>query len=595
MFLDFASAGFLLAFPRLLGASRGLKKATTMLALGKIGYSLLTRHEGGAVGVLTMKAHLALDAAGGAALAALPLLTKKQERPAVAACCVAAGLFDLAAAAVSDPRSRPVRVPGLNAGVTTRLPAKDAPQDAVSGEATLQETTFLDSLKFHLCVTGPTAAVGPIIRRPAVEWLAETFGFSTNAVQTLRALRDKYGSGPLMVGTPLRHQAIVLDPAHVRRILDGSPEPFATAEVTKQAALAHFEPKVSLISHGDERTERRRLNEGALEHTRAVHHLAVKMLPVVDEEAQNLWRKVETAGELGWDDFEDAWFCMVRRVVFGNSAREDRLLLHLMKELRANANLTFLKPIDPELRAELHRRIGNYLRRAEPGSLAAVLASRTTSPVSVPENQVPQWLFAFDAAAMATFRALALLTTHPEHLQRAREETTGNVVAAKPHRPFLRATVLESVRLWPTTPAILRQSTRPTEWENGIKPAHTSILIYAPFFHRDESRVPFAHAFHPDVWIEDDPEVQGDMPRDWTFVPFSGGPGVCPGRNLVLLLTSGMLAALLGDRILTFKDPERLPRENLPGLLDHFTLRFEVGRPIAASKPCPAQHPSAAR
>jgi hypothetical protein len=305
-------------------------------------------------------------------------------------------------------------------------------------------------------------------------------------------------------------------------------------------------------------------------------------------------RRAERAGELAWADFEDAWFCVVRRVVFGAAAREDRGLIDLMKKLRSDGNKTFLKPVDTEKRAELHRRITDYLRRAEPGSLAAVMAARPKSPVSAPENQVPQWLFAFDPAGMATFRTLALLCAHPKQLSRAREELAGGA-AARPHRPFLRACVLESLRLWPTTPALLRQSTRKTRWENGVMPAHTSILIYAPYFHRDETRVPFAHHFHPDVWIEDDPEVKGNMPRNWPFVPFSGGPAVCPGRNLVLTLTSGMLAALLGDRAVTLRDPDRLPPGRLPGMLDHFTLRFAVGDRTGAGGRGTAEPATAAR
>jgi cytochrome P450 len=156
------------------------------------------------------------------------------------------------------------------------------------------------------------------------------------------------------------------------------------------------------------------------------------------------------------------------------------------------------------------------------------------------------------------------------------------------HRPFLRATVLESLRLWPTTPMILRQTTCQTTWANGVMPANTGLLIYAPFFHRDESRIPYAHTFVPRLWIDDDREVKGGSPRVWPFVPFSSGPGLCPGRNLVLLLTSGMLAALIGDRNIELKDSHRLPPGQLPSVLDHFTLRFGVGsRSLAPLTPQP--------
>lgn len=579
--LDYATAGFLLAAPRLLGASPRLKTATTALALSKLGYTLLTRHEGGVARGLSMKTHLALDVASGVALTALPLVTG--DRSPAAAACVAAGLLDLAAAAITDPRSLPpTTIPGVNAGTQAPLPAEGA-DDPIPANDRLPETTLLDAARIHLTVSAPTVALGPIIRRPTIEWLTEVFNLPAGAIRTFQAMRENYGRGPLLVDMPFRHQAVLLDPAHVRRVLEGSPEPFATAEATKQAALHHFEPKVSLISHGPERTVRRQLNEDVLGHKAAVHKMAEEFLEVVDEEAAGLRRLADDAGGLDWPAFKEGWFRVVRRVVFGNAARDDREIIELMEKLRADGNMTFLKPVDTEKRDELHRRITEYLKRGEPGSLAAVMAARAPSPMAAPENQVPQWLFAFDPAGMATFRALALLAAHPKQAGRADDETAGGSAVARPHRPFLRATVLEALRLWPTTPALIRQSTRETRWETGVMPANTSILIYAPFFHRDETRVPFAHAFHPDVWLEDDPEVQGNMPKAWPFVPFSGGPGVCPGRNLVLTLTSGMLAALVGDRSFRLADPGRLPPGRLPGMLDHFSLRFRVARPAMAS------------
>jgi cytochrome P450 len=192
---------------------------------------------------------------------------------------------------------------------------------------------------------------------------------------------------------------------------------------------------------------------------------------------------------------------------------------------------------------------------------------------------VPQWLFAFDAAGMATFRALALLAVHPDQAARARAELRSHPGIERQYLPFLRSTVLESLRLWPTTPAILRQSTRATQWEGGTMPEGTGILLFTPFFHRDDQRMDCADRFAPELWLKDD-KVRDVQDRDWPLVPFSSGPVMCPARNLVLMLTSVMLGALIGgdDGIhgLTPSQQGRLDPARLPGTLDNYSLRFVV-------------------
>lgn len=276
---------------------------------------------------------------------------------------------------------------------------------------------------------------------------------------------------------------------------------------------------------------------------------------------------------LSWHEFAPSWWRMVRRVVLGDGARDDEELTDLLARLRADANWAFLKPKRRRLRQRFLARLDAQLRRAEDGSLAALIASTPATAATYPQEQVPQWLFAFDAAGMAAFRALALLDAHHAEAERAREEIAAAGDLSRPHDlPFLRACVLESVRLWPTTPAILRETTAATNWDSGSLPAGTVLLIHAPFFHRDETRFEFADRFRPQLWLE--PRAHDD----WPLVPFSAGPGECAGRNLVLLLTSSLLAALLAEHDLRQPNPRFHGRAPLPATLSPFSLSFEVRR-----------------
>jgi hypothetical protein len=259
----------------------------------------------------------------------------------------------------------------------------------------------------------------------------------------------------------------------------------------------------------------------------------------------------------------------VRRVVLGDAARDDVEFTRIHERLRAYANLAFLQPKRRRLRARFFARLRHYLQRADEGSLAGVMARTHATETTAADHQPPHWLFAADPAGMATFRTLALLAAHPEHHLRARDEVARQDEA--PHLPFLRQCVLESLRLWPTTPLILRESSVETNWEDGVMPARTGIILFAPYFHRDDRNLPEAHRFAPELWAR--PRTSAD----WPLVPFSEGPVVCPARNLVLMLTSTMLAELIRHGWYTERPPAKLhATQPMPSTLDNYTLAFDL-------------------
>ena len=102
--LDFLTAGFALAFPRVLNCSQRFTNAVTTLALGKLAYAMLTRHELGVKKVIPMPTHLVLDAIGGATLCALPYVLEEENESAANA-ALAMGVFDILAAPMTQARA----------------------------------------------------------------------------------------------------------------------------------------------------------------------------------------------------------------------------------------------------------------------------------------------------------------------------------------------------------------------------------------------------------------------------------------------------------------------------------------------------------
>jgi hypothetical protein len=244
----------------------------------------------------------------------------------------------------------------------------------------------------------------------------------------------------------------------------------------------------------------------------------------------------------------------------------------MLWKLRASANWAFARPRRASLLHRFHERLATYVTRSEEPSLAGRMARVATSPRAAPTHQLAHYLFAFDPAAMATFRALALLASHPEARRRALDE----VEQADPARtslPFLRATVLESLRLWPTTPVILREAARDVEIAGSVVPAGTNFVIFAPLLHRDGDMLDAADRFAPEIWLS------GQLTA-WPLVPFSEGPGTCPARHFVPMLAAGMLAGILSRRaVAPARRASLAPGTPLPGTLDHHSLEFGLREP----------------
>lgn len=430
------------------------------------------------------------------------------------------------------------------------------------------------ALRYLVRLMGPAVLSGVILRRPAMTALAQRWSVDTATGSAVRELRQRFGGAPVRLQMPGRELVIPVRPVDVERILSQPPEVADPANREKVGALGLFQPHGVLISRGAVRVRRRDFVEDVLETDREIHSLAGHAVRVVDEEVAAM---LPVTGEatVTADEFLRAWWRVVRRITLGDSARDDEAVTDTLRRLRGWANWSVLAPRRRRLRQRLERDLYDYVDAAEPGSLAAIVARSGAGAGVDPVGQLPHWLFAFDAAGLAAVRALALLATHPEALDRARTEaTTGDGPRTL---PYLRATILDSLRLWPTTPAILRDAARdlqldgPDGTEGPVTvPKGSAVAVLASAFHRDPN-LPFADRFAPEIWTDGTAEQYPQL------VPFSAGPVVCPGQNLVLLVTSSLLAAVLRSTDPVLADGAPLsPTTTLPASLDPFGLAFGV-------------------
>lgn len=457
----------------------------------------------------------------------------------------------------------------------------------------LPRATARETLAVATTVLAPMLAQGVIVRRPGMVALADRLQADRRAAGVLHGLRGRHGPGPVRLRIPGRDLAVVLDPDDVERLLAGAPHPFTPANREKRAALRHFQPHGVLISDDAGRAVRRPWNEEVLDHRADLHRLHGRIVRVVAEETGALGDRPI----LTWDRFAPVYWRIVRRVALGDAARDDERVTDLMTALRAQANWAFLRPRSTRRLRELGRVLHGYVDGARaddaPPSLAGIVGRTPGRPGTAAVGQLPHWLFAFDAAGIAAYRALALLAGHPDVHARVRAE---DPAAHRGLRPWARATVLESVRLWPTTLVILRDGAEASTWSGRTASAGTAFAVVSSFFHRDETALAWADRFEPAIWLD------GRAETSRALVPFSAGPARCPGRTLVLDLTSELLAAVVDGFDLAAAPPVRVrPGRPLPRTLGHTGLRFHLtqvarrrtlGRPPPSRVPGPAARPT---
>jgi cytochrome P450 len=363
---------------------------------------------------------------------------------------------------------------------------------------------------------------------------------------------------------------LLLDADDVRYALEGAPEPFAADPEAKKRGMSAFQPHALTISRGTLWRERRDWTEAVLQTPATTHSDAARFVKVVEEEVGAL------GPEIAYEDLHRAYQRLTRRIVLGESAADDDEVTRELGDLMAAGNgMPSERPDGYDAFAE---RIASYVSAAEPGSLAGAAAAAEPASADVrPDGQVPHWLFATqDTLSANAMRAAALLGSHPEVLAdavaelakvRTKSLTPRGVAGLK----VTRATLLEAMRLWPTTPLLSRETTADVTWHGVRVPAGTNVLISNVFLHRDRARLgDAADRCTPAGWID------GAFGDDWALNFFSHGPQGCPGANLALLLGTATLATILRKGNPALVKPALDPSKPLPHMLDVFALRVRV-------------------
>jgi cytochrome P450 len=421
----------------------------------------------------------------------------------------------------------------------------------------LARASLVENARFNATVVVPNAVQGIFRRRRRAVRAATAANVDGHAVGLLEGMNRSYEGGPVWVKLARDDAVLLLDPKDVARLLEGSPDLFASDPDAKRNGMVHFQPDALTISRGEEWRSRRAFTEAVLGGA-----AGVRVDQVTREEVRDLVAGPvrERHGELHWEPWNRALQRVTRRVILGDGAGGDWALTDTLERMMSGANGMPGKPA-AELEA-FDRRIAAYVERAEEGSLAAAFADAPQDELTRPAAHVTHWMFALgDTLAINALRCLVLLACHPDQAERALGDTEGD---------YLDACLHEAMRLWPTTTMLSRVSITPTEWRGEEVPAETQFVISNVYGHRDRERLDYADRFAPEQWTD------GDAASYPGFNHFSRGPQGCPGTDLALRVGRTAVRALL-ERGVAPATPKLNPEKPLPHMLDFFSARVRIG------------------
>ena len=411
------------------------------------------------------------------------------------------------------------------------------------------QASLLDSARFSVLHAAPVALQGVFRKRPF--WVGAVAALHPDPLGRRFAarLRAKYGAPYLDLSLFGRRTRLVLDPEGAGAVLERSPDAYAADPKSKRDGMALFQPDAATTSRQPEWSARRAFNDLVLGAGAGPPHDG-HFLGVVRDEVGR-WH-ARSPGRLAWGDLRDLFERVTLRVVFGDAAREDRALVAALDALMGRANRVLFRRRSAPAFDALSGGIGAYLAAADPASLMGVAARVLETPalwpggrlppreVVRPESQVPHWLFAMKdtLAANAAF-ALALLAAHPAVAEAARRGLPAGreLAAADLHAAtLLEGCVQEGMRLWPTTPMLLREAAAAGVLGGELHGPGLQVLIWNAASHRDARFVPDPDRFDPARW--------SGGGTDWQFNHFSNGRQGCSGKALALFLAKAVVAEL---------------------------------------------------
>jgi hypothetical protein len=134
--------------------------------------------------------------------------------------------------------------------------------------------SIVEGVRFTAQVAVPNVIQGLFRRRRTPVAVATRTGADSLAYSFMAGLRRSYGNGPVWIRVAKDEALLLLGEEAIRKVLERSPDPFASDPEPKKTGMAHFQPNALTISRNPEWADRRRFTEAALDTNAPRHRFA---------------------------------------------------------------------------------------------------------------------------------------------------------------------------------------------------------------------------------------------------------------------------------------------------------------------------------
>ncbi|KAI9122036.1 hypothetical protein K1719_006725 [Acacia pycnantha] len=193
-----------------------------------------------------------------------------------------------------------------------------------------------------------------------------------------------------------------------------------------------------------------------------------------------------------------------------------------------------------------------YVNDTDPSILRFLLASREeVSSLQLRDDLLSLLVAGHETTGSVLTWTLYLLSKDSSSLAKAQEEVDRVLQGRRPayedikDLKFLTRCIIESLRLYPHPPVLLRRAQVPDVLPGNYKvDSGQDIMISVYNIHHSSEVWERAEEFLPERFDLDGP-VPNETNTDFRFIPFSGGPRKCVGDQFALLEATAALAIFL--------------------------------------------------